>query len=289
MSSDKISVFGLGYVGATTAACMAKLGHLVYGVDILKERVDGFNNGRIPFFIDGLDSLVTEQIKAKRLVATTDYKGAIRESDISFVCVQTPCRPDGDIELGAVERTCEQIRQADDNQVIAVRSTVFPSSLMELERVLKYAWAVNPEFLREATAIQDFLKPSFVIVGSRSRKIADRVMGLYDKVRSRKHIVEPETALMLKYACNSWHACKVAFTNEIGAICREEGIDGSGVMKLFVEDTRLNISTAYHRIGEPYGGHCLPKDLSVLQQHADASKYPLIHSISKSNDVRVKK
>jgi GDP-mannose 6-dehydrogenase len=283
----KITIFGLGYVGATSAACFSKLGNIVYGIDIIKERVDGMNKGQMPFYINGLDNLMQEQVKKKRLKATMDYKDILRYSDISFICVQTPCRKNGDIDLSAVERVCDQIKEYSKKDHLAViRSTVFPNQLSKLENILKRDYAVNPEFLREATAIEDFFDPPFIVVGARNKYTFEKVMSCYGSIPSniKRLNTLPEIAQMLKYASNSWHACKIAFTNEIGEICKDLKIDGDKVMELFCEDKKLNISNKYHKIGSAYGGHCLPKDLSVLQYQSKKLNLPLIKAISKSNN-----
>ncbi len=267
MSSDKmekISIFGLGWVGSTTAKCFNYLDHTIYGVDIDPEKA--------------------KLLKDKIIV--TDFKDAIDNTDMSFICVPTPCKENGDVDLSYVETVCKQIREYDENQIIVIKSTVFPNHIVKLERILKSNWAINPEFLREASAEFDFMNPPFIIVGSRDLAIGKRVMDVFDKINAKKYIMNPEEAQMIKYVCNAWHGCKVVFTNEVGNICNDLGIDGDEVMKIFCEDTKLNISTNYHRIGEPYGGHCLPKDLSVLQYNSDKTKNILIDSISKSNDVR---
>lgn len=301
-----ISVFGLGYVGITTSACMAELGHQVYGVDINQDRVRALIQGTSPIKIGGIDDLLKKQIATKRLLPTTDYEDALRKSDMSFVCVQTPCKPDGDLDLIVVNRVITQIGSKLDKtgalyHTVVIRSTVFPGTLGKLEKILEnrsglkchgdFGLAVNPEFLREVYAVEDFFNPPYVVVGSDSKEDAEEVMGLYKGIEAPKLIVKPDVAQMIKYVNNSWHACKVAFTNEVGEVCRRLGIDGDDVMALFAMDNKLNLSGYYHKIGHAYGGHCLPKDLSVFQYQARevGAKVPLIDSISKSNDLQVKR
>jgi len=302
----KISVFGLGYVGITTASCFAALGNQVYGIDINPERVKSISEGHSPIQIGGIDELLKKQIDTKRLVATTNYEDVLNKTNISFVCVQTPCKADGDLDLTALNRVCVQIgsvlgRRGPLYHTVVIRSTVFPGTLNRLEKILEghsglkthegFGLAVNPEFLREAYAVEDFFNPPYVVVGSNSQEDAEEVMGVYSGVSAKKLIVKPDVAQIIKYVNNSWHANKVAFTNEIGYLCNSLGINPTEVMEVFKQDHKLNISEYYHKPGHAYGGHCLPKDLSVLQSRARAIglTVPLIDSISKSNELQVKR
>ncbi len=270
-----ISVFGLGFVGGTTANCMSEIGNNVYGLDINEEKFKSIN---------------------KEVVTTKDCKLAIKNTDISFICVETPCNKSGNIDLTALKRVCKQIggqlRNKDDH-VVVIRSTVFPNSLEILKKILEkesgktcgegFHLATNPEFLREVHAKEDFMNPIFIIIGTSNNEVADEILDCYKNIDSSKFVIPINAAPIFKYICNAWHSCKVAFTNEVGDICNENNIDGDEIMRIFCTDKSLNISEKYHKIGKKYGGHCLPKDISVLQ-HNIKEKYYLINAISKSND-----
>jgi len=261
--TKNISIFGLGYVGGTAALCLKILGFSIYGVDIDQNKQDKF----------------------KDKIKITDYKEALDNTEMSLICVPTPCKENGNIEISYVETVCKQINDYKPDQIVIIRSTVFPNQIAKLEKITKNL-VINPEFLRESTAEYDFFNPPFIVVGARNKEISEKVLGIYSGIVSKKYITTPEEAQMLKYVCNVWHACKIAFTNEIGTICDGYNIDGKRVMELFRQDKKLNISETYHRIGEPFGGHCLPKDLSVFMFNSDSDKNPLIHSISVSNNRR---
>ncbi len=283
----KISVIGLGPVGGTTAICFAKLRHQVTGVDVIESKVNKIN-----------------KLNKKRLKATLDTKEAILNSDISFVCVGTPCKKNGELDLTPLKNACKQIgetlkeKSSYDHHIVVIRSTMFPGSFEILETILEkssgkkcggdFYMAVNPEFLREKTAIKDFFNPSFIIVGSEDKNISKKVMGCYKGINAKKFIVNGNIAQMIKYINNSYHALKVSYTNEIAAICKKVNIDDEKLMGLFCEDTQLNISDNYLKPGNAWGGHCLGKDLSVLQNRAKKLKIncPVINSISKSNDIQ---
>lgn len=267
MSSDKLSVIGLGYVGGTTARCFNDLGYTVYGVDTNKQTAD----------------------KYKDIIKVTDYKEALDKTDISFVCVPTPCDETGDLDLSYLEKVCSSIKDYKPEQLVVIRSTVYPTHLNKLEKILGNNLTTNPEFLREATAYEDFMYPSFVIVGAKDKEIGERVMKVYDRIDAKKYITTSEEAQMIKYTSNVWHANKIAFTNEIGKVCKDLNIDGDKVIYIFKKDTKLNVSEKYHRIGKHFGGHCLPKDLSVMQTNTDKEDVPLIHSLSKSNNAQKKR
>ena len=294
----KISVFGLGYVGSVTAACFAKIGHEVIGVDIVDYKIDAINKGKAPVEEQNLSQLIADQVKKKRLFALKETEKAIKESEISFICVGTPPKRNGDIDLSALKRVCEQIGNALKNKkqhLIVFRSTLFPGSIKVLQSVLEissgkkagkdFSIAYNPEFLREGSAIKDFFAPPFIIVGSENKEVCKKVLSCYKGIKSKKILVKPELAQMLKYASNSWHALKVSFANEIGSICKNLGINGKKLMGVFSEDNQLNISPCYLKPGFAYGGSCLPKDLSALKINAKKLKIntSLIDSISESN------
>lgn len=295
-----ISVIGLGFVGITTAIGFAEFGHEIIGVDKDKNKVDLLNKGISPLPLSlplpGLDKLLNQN----EVFATLDIKKAVLNSEISFICVQTPTIK-GRLDLNPLKVACRQIGEAlreKDHHLVVIRSTVFPGSYEILKGIIEKAskkkcgrefdMALNPEFFREKTAVQDFFNPSFIVVGAENKKIGKKVLECYDGIEAKKFIVKPEIAQMIKYLCNSWHACKIVFTNEIGRICEKIGIDGDKLMGLFCEDTKLNISPYYHKIGNAFSGSCLPKDLKVLQTKAKELKVkcPLIDSISKSNEIQ---
>ena len=283
----KISVIGLGPVGSATAIGFAELGYNVVGVDLVYKKVDKIN-----------------KLNNKKLKATLDLGGAILRSNISFICVETPTKKNGDINLTPLKDVCMDIGKIVGNKeshIIVIRSTIFPGSLEILRKILEkssgkkcgkdFELAINPEFLREAHAIKDFINPSFIVVGAKNKKVGEQVMGYYKDIKAKKFIVTDNVAQMIKYVNNSYHALKVVFTNEIASICKELKIDGKKLMGLFCEDTQLNISPYYMKPGKAYGGSCLPKDLNVLQVNTRKLKVksPVIDAISKSNNIQIKR
>ncbi|MFW6201902.1 MAG: nucleotide sugar dehydrogenase, partial [Gemmatimonadota bacterium] len=282
--NDGISVFGLGYVGCVSAACFAQEGHDVVGVDVNASKVEMIREGRSPVVEPAVADIVAAQVGAGRLTATTDAAEAVRRSDISLVCVGTPSRTNGDIDLRYVERVCEQIGEAlrqkpDDEHIVVIRSTVLPGSIEEvvipaLERASGRAIGsglgvcMNPEFLREGSSVQDFYDPPFTLIGTADAAVADRIADLYEGVDAPVRRTGYRTAEMVKYACNAFHALKVGFANEIGRICKPLRIDSREVMEIFCRDTRLNISSAYLKPGFAFGGSCLPKDLRAITYRA---------------------
>jgi len=300
----KISVFGLGYVGAVTAACLAKLGHKVIGVDIVKYKVDFLNNGEPPVEEKDLRELVEEVVLKGRLSATTNSKEAILNSELSFVCVGTPPKKDGDIDIEPLKRTMNDIGKVlkeKEYHVVVIRSTIFPGTFEKLKKILEdvsgkkegkdFALAVNPEFLREGSAINDFFYPPYIIVGANKKEICRKIFEVYKKIKCKKFIVNGKIAQAIKYVNNSWHALKVSFANEISSICKKLDIDSKKLMGLFCEDKQLNISSYYLKPGFAYGGSCLPKDTEVLRVNAKKLKLnaPIINSIQESNFEHIKR
>ncbi len=298
---SKISIIGLGYVGLTTAVCMSKLGYLVVGVDINKERIAKIKLGVCPLNIEKMGAYLKKYHFECYL---GQHRKAIMDSDISFVCVETPTKKSGQLDLMPLKKVCKTLGLAIKNKnyhIIVIRSTIFPGSFEILKKVLEkssgkkcgkdFDLAINPEFLREKHAIEDFFDPSFIVVGAEKKEISKKVMSLYNKIDVKKFVVNEGTGQMIKYLNNSWHACKVSFTNEIAAICEKLGIDSNKLMNLFCEDTKLNISPYYHKPGKAYGSSCLPKDLSVLQSKSKQLrvKCPVINSISESNKIQEKR
>ncbi len=279
----QISVFGLGYVGAVSAACFAREGHDVIGVDVNPLKVEGIDAGQAPIVEEGIQDLVAEVVGAGRLRATTDAREAVLGSDVSMLCVGTPSRPNGSIDLSYVERVAsdvgEALREKDRAHVVVLRSTVLPGTLEErVIPALEEASgrrigdgvhaSMNPEFLREGTSIRDFYDPPFTLFGATDDVAARALSELYATIDAPLIRTSVRAAEMIKYACNAFHAVKVSFANEIGNLCKAVGIDGQEVMDVFCADEKLNISRAYLRPGFAFGGSCLPKDVRALAYEA---------------------
>jgi GDP-mannose 6-dehydrogenase len=279
----KIAIFGLGYVGSVSAACFADLGHTVTGVDVDATKVNAIAAGRSPVVEPGLQPLIEKGLASGRLKVSTSVEDAVRASDVSFVCVGTPSRDNGSLNLDYVERVTVQIGQALRNStshhVVVIRSTVLPGTVDRLVAPIlrretgaspgqKYGIAMNPEFLREGTSVKDFHEPPKIIIGESDRASGDRVASAYTGIHAPLIRTELRTAEMVKYADNAFHALKIAFANEVGAICKSADIDARRVMEIFCVDTKLNISTAYLKPGSAFGGSCLPKDLRALVAYA---------------------
>lgn len=295
----KIAVFGLGYIGNVTAACFAKLGHEVIGVDVVNSKIDSINEGKGAIKEKGLDSMIYSAVKRNKLIATKDTKYAVLNTDIAFVCVGTPSKRNGDIDLDILKSACKEIgeslKEKPEEYTVVIRSTMLPGSLDIVREIIeKYSskkigfdieLVANPEFLREGTAIKDFFEPPFVIVGADKKEVGRRILRLYEGVGGKKIIVKPELAQMIKYANNSFHALKITFANEIGAVCKSLGVDSRKLMQLFCEDDQLNISKYYLKPGFAYGGSCLPKDVAALRHNGrkQGLELPLIDSIIDSN------
>ncbi len=296
----RVSVFGLGYVGSATAACLAADRHDVIGVDLNPAKVAQLLEGRSPVLEPGLAELIADGVTSGALSATVDPVAAVANSDVSLLCVGTPSRANGGLDLAQLERVSAEvgraIRSKRGRHTVVVRSTVLPGTLQERlipifeessGRTVGPALgaAVNPEFLREGTAIADYRNPSFVVVGALDELSAAEVAELYAGVDAPLVRTEVRTAEMVKYACNAFHAVKIAFANEIGVICKEHGIDGRELMDIFCQDHVLNLSRTYLRPGYAFGGSCLPKDLRALTQRARSRdiEAPLIESALESN------
>jgi GDP-mannose 6-dehydrogenase len=299
-----VSVFGLGYVGSVSAACFAEDGHNVIGVDVAPAKVQSLNEGRSPIVEKGLDDLIKANTANGRLRATTSTADAVRDSEISLICVGTPSRKNRSLDLTYLERVAEQIGAAlkdkDGYHVVVVRSTVLPGTTHEvvipaLERTSgkKYGTGfgvtVNPEFLREGTAIHDFRNPPLTLVGHNYQSDANPTKALYAKVEAPIETTTIRTAEMMKYASNTWHALKVTFANEIGNVCKRVGIDSHEVMSIFCKDEKLNLSSYYMKPGFAFGGSCLPKDVRALQYRAKEVDLdmPVIQSILTSNQLQI--
>ncbi len=300
----RISIFGLGYVGSVSAACLADRGATVLGVDVSDLKVEMINAGQSPIVEEGLADLVAAGVAAGRLSATSDVAAAIASTDMSLICVGTPSQGNGGLDLTAVERVAESIglalRDKREPHIVIVRSTMLPGSterlvIPALERTSGrplgdgLAVCYHPEFLREGSSIRDFRQPPFTIIGGTDTTAMGAVAALYDGIAAPVVTTGYRVAEMLKYACNAYHALKITFANEIGRVCKEQGIDSHEVMDIFALDTKLNISAAYLRPGYAFGGSCLPKDLRALLHHAGRHdvEVPLLASLLPSNDRQV--
>ena len=295
----RIAVFGLGYVGAVSAAALAADGHDVTGVDTHPAKVEMVAAGHSPVVEAGLPELIAAGVAAGRLRATTDPATAVAASDVALLCVGTPSRPNGSLDLSQIERVCQQIgEQLCDRggYVVVARSTMLPGSTDDLVvPALEKASGrqvgrdlgvcVNPEFLREGSSIRDFRSPPFTLVGCDDPATAEVVTALYAGIDAPVLVVPVRVAEMVKYASNAFHAVKVSFANEIGAICKQQRIDSHAVMDIFCRDDKLNVSRAYLRPGFAFGGSCLPKDLRALVHHARHLdvEAPLLESVMPSN------
>jgi GDP-mannose 6-dehydrogenase len=292
-----ISVFGLGYVGAVTSACLSNMDHSVIGVDVQDGKVDAINDGRSPIVEPGLNELLASGQTAGRLSATTDVEAAISASEFSIVCVGTPSLESGHLNLSFVREVCSQIANAvavkGSSHTLVLRSTMLPGSTRQLvdqffshlidQSLLEVAYC--PEFLREGTALKDYHDPSLAVSGS----IDGTVISTVDLVMGTAEWGRWESAELTKYSCNYFHALKVAFANEIGRFSKHFGVDGISLMNSLCSDTRLNISNYYMRPGNPFGGSCLPKDVSALTSHArqEGISAPILENVLASNQAHL--
>lgn len=303
-TTRRVAVFGLGYVGSVSAACLASRGHSVIGVDIRPEKVEMINHGRPPVVEDRLAGLVAEQVRAGRLSATTDSVRAVADTDIALVCVGTPSASNGSLSTGFLERVAEEIGAAlagrTQRYTVVVRSTMLPSTCEQvvLPRLQDasgkragddFGLAVNPEFLREGSSVSDFFEPPKVVIGEFDEASGDAVAELYRGLPGPVFRVPMAVAEMIKYADNSFHALKAGFANEIGALCKALGLDSHSVMEIFMADTKLNISPAYLRPGFAFGGSCLPKDVRALVHRARRADVavPILESVGNSNEGQI--
>ena len=300
----RVSVFGLGYVGCVSAASFAGEGHEVVGVDVNADKVASINAGCSPIVEPGLEDLLGECVAEGRLRATTDTADAIRSTDVSLLCVGTPSRKNGSLDLQYLERVSEEVgralRDKPDYHVVVVRSTVLPGTThsavipaLERESGKKYGdgfgVSVNPEFLREGTALKDFRKPPLTLVGHNHAADASGTIALYQAIDAPLVSTSIRVAEMMKYTSNTWHALKVVFANEIGNLCKKLDVDSHEVMDIFCRDEKLNLSPYYLKPGFAFGGSCLPKDVRALQYRAKEVDVdlPLISQILPSNKAQI--
>jgi GDP-mannose 6-dehydrogenase len=300
MSKQNVIMMGLGYVGCVSAAGLTELGHNIFGVDRDINKIEAVRGAKSPFFEAGLDKLIEKNVAAGRLQAGPLTAERLDAADVVMLCIGTPSQANGNIDLSHMHRACGDIaallRPRSKPLIVAIRSTVFPGSC---ENLLETFFAQNkdvsivsnPEFLREGTAVKDFMEPSLLVVGGSSDAAARGVADLYAELPGEVSVVSLRTAEMIKYACNAFHAVKIGFANEIGSLASSLGVDPEQVMATLCVDRKLNISTAYLKPGFAFGGSCLPKDLRALTYRASRLdlKLPLLDSILASNEEHLRR
>jgi GDP-mannose 6-dehydrogenase len=300
----RISIFGMGYVGVVSGACLLRDGHEIVAVDSAIAKVKDLSEGRSPIQEAGVADLLSEGHKAGRLKATTDSSEGLGGSDMVWVCVGTPSQPDGGIDYSSVDTVIEQLgralRNSKDRPLVVLRSTCLPGTtsnrvipLLEEASGLKVGKDIHvvyhPEFLREGTSVEDFDNPPKIVVGEAHSGAGDLLFSIYEKYKAPHFRLEPAEAEMVKYCDNVFHALKITFANEVAAVVKSIGVDARRVAEVFCADTKLNISPLYLRPGPAYGGSCLPKDLRAILRFASLKslRLPMLQSISESNDSQI--
>jgi GDP-mannose 6-dehydrogenase len=294
----RLAVFGLGYVGSVSAACLAELGHSVIGVDLNPDKASQIRDGRSPVLEKGLDELIARNVAAGRLTAAED-PSATADAEVYLVCVGTPSNAQGAISTGALEAVCSQlsrmIASARQFKTVVIRSTVLPDVVSrmiipalesaQVKAGVDFGLCVNPEFLREGSAVDDFFHAPFTLIGELNQRSGEAAAGIYQGLEAPIYRTNIATASLVKYASNAFHAVKVAFANEIGSLADAFGADGTAIMDVFCRDTKLNVSAKYLRPGFAFGGSCLPKDLRALLHHARHAdlEVPMLDAVFKSN------
>jgi GDP-mannose 6-dehydrogenase len=293
----RIDIYGLGYVGSVSAACLADGGHDVCGIDIDPNKVVCINAGKSPVREPGLPEHIAAAVESGRLRASSAPSG---DADVSMVCVGTPSNENGSLRLDYLQRTMEDIGDAlarrDSYHVVCIRSTVLPGTtecvavpILEQHSGKKvgrdFGICMNPEFLREGSSIQDYRCPPFTIIGELDARSGETLAALYDNIPAALFRTKLRVAEMVKYAANVYHALKITFANELGVLCKRLGLDSREVFRIFCEDKKLNISPAYLQPGFAFGGSCLPKDLRAILYKAKELDVepPLLRSILASN------
>jgi len=302
----KISVFGLGYVGTVSAGCLAQDGHEVIGVDPIRTKVDLINAGQSPIIEAEIGEIIAAAVKPGRLRATDSQDEAICQTELSFVCVGTPSQSNGNLDLTYIRRVCELIGKAIKNKLarhtVVIRSTILPGTMHQIviptleecsgkKAGVDFGVCNNPEFLREGSAVKDFNSPPKTVIGELDHASGELLTALYAKLDAPFIRTDLETSEMIKYVDNSWHALKIGFANEIGNLCKAFSIDAHEVMKIFCQDKKLNISSAYLTPGFAFGGSCLPKDLRALAYKAKMHdlQLPIMNAVLPSNELQVAK
>lgn len=304
--SHAISVFGLGYVGTVTAACLAHKGNHVTGVDLNPVKVEAMESGKSPIVEPQVSELIAECYKDRRLQATCDSESAVLKTDVTFLCVGTPSLRNGKLDLGHIHPVCLQIGEALKKKgsfhLVVLRSTVLPGTaesivIPAIEQTSgkgmgkDFGVCVNPEFMREGTAVADFLNPAITIIGAADPAHSAVLRELYAWVPGRVFETSFRSAEMVKYVCNAWHAVKVAFANEVGTVAQRLGVDPEPVIEMFAADSKLNISPSYLQPGFAFGGSCLPKDVRALNHRARELdlRLPLLESVLPSNQAHLER
>lgn len=302
----KLSVFGIGYVGCVSAACFAKAGHTVTGVDINPIKVEIINSGKTPIVEDGISELIADVVASGHLRATTSVSEAITNSELSLICVGTPSKPNGSLDLGHVKNVCQEVGSAlkakHEQHTVVIRSTMLPGTVESLviptleessgKQLGKgFSVSINPEFLREGSSLKDFYAPPFTLIGADDEETASLVRKLYIDIDAPLIVTALKTAEMVKYASNCFHALKVSFANEIGNVCKALAIDSHEVMEVFCADTKLNLSSYYLKPGFAFGGSCLPKDLRAITYKAKELdvEVPVLSAILSSNRLQIER
>lgn len=302
----RISIFGLGYVGAVSAACLASDGHQVIGVDPNRTKVDLTARGMTPIIEKDIGEMIAGAVAAGRLRATCDVREAVMGSDVSLICVGTPSQLNGNLDLSYVRRVCEQIgdalRDKASFHVVVARSTMLPGSMRNIviptleacsgkTAGKDFGVCNNPEFLREGTAVHDYYNPPKTVIGETDSRAGDMLVELYKDMDAPLIRTDVDTAEMVKYTDNNWHALKVVFANEIGNLCKALDLDGRKVMEIFCQDTKLNLSSYYMKPGFAFGGSCLPKDVRALTYKARSLdlELPVLNAIMPSNRRQIDK
>lgn len=300
----KIAVFGLGYVGVVSAACLARDGHDVLGIDPNETKAELVNAGQTPIIEPGLEQLMRSAVDSGRLRASGDHLAAVKHAEVMLICVGTPGLTNGSLDLTYVRRICEQIGRAladtSEYKIVVARSTMLPGTMESVvipvleqasgKRADKdFGVCINPEFLREGTAIYDYDHPPKTVIGTRDARAAERLESLYSHLEAPLIVTDLRTSEMVKYVDNTWHALKVTFANEIGRMSKAMGVDAREIMRLFCRDTKLNLSPTYLRPGFAFGGSCLPKDVRALTYRSRTLdvETPMLSAILASNDLQV--
>lgn len=303
---QSVAVYGLGYVGCVSAACLASRGSQVIGVDVNSDKLKTLRSGRAPVVEDGIEALVADAIAAGTLQVTDDPDAAFAAADIALVCVGTPSTPTGALSTKYLEQVTATIGSAlaatDSWRVVVYRSTMLPGTCEDLlipllesasgkRAGVDFGVCVNPEFLREGSSVSDFFNPPKTVIGAADERTAQTLLTLYEGLPGERFTVPVRVAEMIKYADNAFHALKVTFANEIGTICANADVDSRLVMNIFTADTKLNVSAAYLRPGFAFGGSCLPKDVRALTSFARARNLdiPLINSVLDSNESHLRR